>query len=76
MGSVVMKELNYFTKEVDVRRVITCSWCHEVNDRTQRPALCKRCEHRADLPRLECDCRRCLDPRVGRSSGPARREIG
>jgi hypothetical protein len=47
----------------------SCSWCHELNDITDR--ACARCGHRADLPRLACDCRRCrptagLPLRLGR----------
>lgn len=37
---------------------ITCSWCHTVNDSFQR--WCKTCSHSAWLPRLDCDCRKCL----------------
>jgi hypothetical protein len=37
----------------------SCSWCHEVNDVTAGPGRCKVCGHRADVPRLECDCSRC-----------------
>lgn len=32
-----------------------CSWCHEMSaDRD-----CENCGHRADLPRLDCDCAKC-----------------
>jgi hypothetical protein len=37
----------------------TCSWCHEPGDVTAGPAHCKKCGHRADLSRLECDCPQC-----------------
>ena len=38
----------------------SCSFCHAVNriPLGQR-VLCEGCGHRADLPRLECDCERC-----------------
>jgi len=39
---------------------VTCSWCHEVNER--HPVLktyCFNCGHRADVPQDQCDCRRC-----------------
>ena len=67
--TAVVNQLNDVTKEVDMRHMITCSWCHERNDCTERPTLCCKCGHRADLPRLECDCRRCLDPKVAPSPG-------
>jgi hypothetical protein len=38
----------------------SCSWCHELNPLTAR--TCPSCGHRADLPRLACDCRRCRPP--------------
>lgn len=37
---------------------VTCSWCHELND-VSTGRFCTRCGHRADLPRMECDCPRC-----------------
>jgi hypothetical protein len=37
----------------------TCSWCHEINDLTAGPTVCKQCGHRGDLPRMECDCPQC-----------------
>ena len=58
-----------------MRRKVTCSWCHELDEMKQGPTLCKKCGHRADLPRLECDCRRCLP--VGEVAGtlvPSARE--
>jgi hypothetical protein len=41
-----------------MRHRTTCSWCHEENDVSQPPVFCK-CGHRADLPRIECDCPKC-----------------
>ena len=43
-----------------MRRKVTCSWCHELNEMMPGPASCNKCGHRADVPRMECDCRRCL----------------
>jgi hypothetical protein len=37
----------------------TCSWCHEPNDVSSGRTFCARCGHRADLPRLGCDCKEC-----------------
>lgn len=42
----------------------SCSWCHELNDVTAAalrgdPVFCARCGHRADLPRMNCDCATC-----------------
>lgn len=39
------------------KRMISCSWCHELNPVGQKK--CDNCDHRADLPRSLCDCRRC-----------------
>jgi hypothetical protein len=40
---------------------VSCSWCHEFNDVSLegRKLFCWSCAHRADVPRKECDCRRC-----------------
>lgn len=38
----------------------SCSWCHTTN--TLVPGvrnLCRRCGHRADLARIDCDCPKC-----------------
>jgi hypothetical protein len=43
-----------------IRRSISCSWCHHMNnldDPTVRH--CANCGHRADVPRLDCDCPKC-----------------
>ena len=38
----------------------SCSWCHEMTPVTPGVAtLCRCCEHRADVARLDCDCARC-----------------
>ena len=48
----------------------TCSWCHESNRLSIEgsggiePAFCKTCGHRADVPRLLCDCGQCHPPEV------------
>jgi hypothetical protein len=43
-----------------MRVFVTCSWCHEANelDRVHK-TFCFSCGHRADVPRIECDCRKC-----------------
>jgi hypothetical protein len=38
----------------------SCSWCHALNAVTDH--ACAACGHRADLPRMACDCRRCCPP--------------
>src|SRR5581483_1450957 len=40
-----------------VRSRQSCSHCHEMNDAGAK--FCHNCGHRADLPRLLCDCARC-----------------
>ena len=35
----------------------SCSWCHAFNPTTAR--WCAACGHRADVPRLACDCPPC-----------------
>src|SRR5579863_5552237 len=38
----------------------SCSWCHAMNTLAPgRPTFCFRCEHRADVCRMDCDCPRC-----------------
>jgi hypothetical protein len=38
----------------------SCSWCHAMNTLTPgHSTFCFRCEHRADLCRMDCDCPRC-----------------
>ena len=40
----------------------TCSWCHEINPsalRRRASPRCHNCGHRADVPRMDCDCSRC-----------------
>jgi hypothetical protein len=76
VGRVVVNQLYDFTKEVDLRRVMTCSWCHEPNVVTPGPVCCKKCGHRAGLPRLGCDCRRCLALKIDSSPGRTGGEIG
>lgn len=40
---------------------VTCSWCHEPNDlrKDHGKVFCWNCGHRADVPRVQCDCRKC-----------------
>lgn len=38
----------------------SCSWCDELNEiPDERPVTCNNCGHRADRPRMFCDCARC-----------------
>jgi hypothetical protein len=37
----------------------SCSHCHRGNDVTAGPTICPRCAHRADVPRMDCDCGFC-----------------
>ena len=39
----------------------SCSWCHRINFATTR--FCESCGHSANLPRLDCQCPRCLRAR-------------
>jgi hypothetical protein len=41
--------------------ILTCSWCNEANDKLKQAikVFCWSCGHRADVPRVECDCRQC-----------------
>lgn len=52
---------------------VSCSWCHEPNE--LRPdggkVYCWSCGHRADVPRVDCDCRKCRI--VSRPSSIARK---
>ena len=45
---------------------LMCSWCHTMNATRMtenykeiQVTFCKECGHRADVPRMECDCPRC-----------------
>jgi hypothetical protein len=41
---------------------ISCSWCHEPNEVRKgdsKKVYCTICGHRADVPRVQCDCRKC-----------------
>lgn len=39
----------------------SCSHCHEFNDqRSVTWPFCHHWGHRADLPRMDCDCRTCV----------------
>jgi hypothetical protein len=41
---------------------VSCSWCHTMN-RIGQP-FCAECGHRADVARMDCDCRRCRTGRI------------
>lgn len=43
-----------------MRSGVTCSWCHcwTYTDYRYWP-MCCNCGHRADVPRMECNCMRC-----------------
>ncbi len=41
---------------------VSCAWCHTMNPARQK--VCSACEHRADLPRQDCDCPRCVKSRA------------
>ena len=56
-----------------IRWGVSCSWCHELawDDDLQWP-YCKHCGHRADLPRVQCDCPACaLELGLSQSREPA-----
>lgn len=39
----------------------SCSWCHRSNRvYANARGICDGCGHRADLPRLDCDCPQCV----------------
>jgi hypothetical protein len=40
---------------------VSCSWCHEFNELRNdgSKVYCWNCAHRADVPRVQCDCRKC-----------------
>lgn len=46
----------------------SCSWCGAMNvvpweyQSAGQPVTCKGCSHRADLPRVWCDCPACSEP--------------
>lgn len=46
------------------RLIASCSWCGVENDvtlaRQLLPVFCRECGHRADVPRVSCDCDECL----------------
>jgi hypothetical protein len=45
----------------EYRVSVTCPWCYEVNDwaTSGKPRYCDHCRHRADVPRMFCDCDAC-----------------
>lgn len=48
-----------------IARIRTCSWCHEANECPRGELVwCFNCGHRADVPRLLCNCMRCLQVRA------------
>jgi predicted Zn-ribbon and HTH transcriptional regulator len=43
----------------------SCSWCRTCNAMLLvGPTFCRQCGHRADLPRLDCDCLACRRQRA------------
>ena len=47
---------------------VTCPWCEEESEKKKGDTLklfCWSCGHRADVPKVECDCRRCLVKHAG-----------
>jgi len=41
---------------------LTCAWCSEPYERRKNDTgklYCEICGHRADAPKVECDCRKC-----------------
>lgn len=43
-----------------ISRSQSCSWCHSTNSLDHpQVRFCSECGHRADLPRMECDCPQC-----------------
>jgi hypothetical protein len=52
----------------DEERVpVSCSWCSHLNDVTASRkdgtlTNCGACRHRADQPRIDCDCEACRSP--------------
>jgi hypothetical protein len=53
---------------------VMCSWCHETVTLTEPPTWCPHCSHRADVPRIRCDCARCLSGQTWHGSPPPARE--
>ncbi len=44
-----------------IGRIRPCSWCHEGNECPRGELVwCANCGHRADVPRLLCNCSVCL----------------
>lgn len=40
-----------------VEKLVSCSWCENLNAEGRK--FCANCGHRADLPRVKCDCPKC-----------------
>lgn len=58
-----------------VRQSVSCSWCHEMNSLDQpAPVVCVSCGHRADVPRVDCDCPKCRPTDEDRARQKAERE--
>jgi hypothetical protein len=55
--------------------LVSCSWCHEINDLGQF-TYCATCGHRADRPRVDCDCEVCEADLHWRSSDEFDRQMG
>jgi len=38
---------------------VSCSWCHQLND-PSKWRYCAVCGHQTAVPRMECNCPRCV----------------
>jgi len=59
-----------------MRKHVSCSHCHELN--TLRSdggkVFCWSCGHRADVPRVQCDCRKCRTVSIDIAKNTARKK--
>lgn len=59
-----------------IARTRTCSWCHHANECPRGELVwCTNCGHRADVPRLLCNCMKCLAPKQHKLYATARERI-
>ena len=61
-----------------MRIFASCSWCHESNQlKAGQKVYCWACGHRGDVPRVDCDCRKCRRVELRKAEHPkgARRMI-
>lgn len=64
--------------------LLDCPWCHEENELRKDRAgaggsergrvFCWSCAHRADVPRVQCDCRKCRVKQVPVESDAQKRK--